>query len=143
MDTLVTLARFLWLAEADLATAALRGYGVECFLADEHFLFWFPVHSVALGGVKLRVKESDAPDAIEILRRAVGEEKIDCPKCGSANVLTKERRSRFVFGLSACVLAYMLALWGGFIAGYIPPRRLKRTYRCEDCGFTWEYRYRQ
>ena len=125
-ERLVTVEEFVWLVEADVATAALRGYGIECFLADDHFILWFPYCSLALGGVKLRVKESDVPDAIEILQWPAREVQARCPNCDSANVLSGARCGWFMFGLCAFFL--------------IPLRPLRRNWQCEDCGFRWKSR---
>jgi hypothetical protein len=103
------------------------------------------LYSVALGGVKLQVSESEAEDAFAILR-SLTQEKTYCPSCGSTDVYLRDRYGLLLFGLSAAVLAYMIcavtlvvaALTAGMLC-YMPPRRLERICRCRHCGHTWNY----
>jgi hypothetical protein len=64
---LVTLARFGWLADADLARCRLEACGIEAFLPDEHMdsLCWH--YAILLGGVPLQVRPEDEEDARAIL----------------------------------------------------------------------------
>jgi hypothetical protein len=69
-EPLVTVASFSSVSEADRAATVLRSCGIECFFEDEHFTAWFPHLAPAFGGVKLQVKESQAAEAMEILRQS-------------------------------------------------------------------------
>jgi hypothetical protein len=46
----------------------LESEGIECYVADGLTAQVQPFYSNAIGGVKLQVKESDVPDALEILQ---------------------------------------------------------------------------
>ena len=122
----VVLRRFLWLTDAEEAACLLRGYGVECFVADMAFLSWYPYLSSALGGVRLWVRRSEFSDAAEILRWAYQKGEDRCPDCESGNVSTGERRG---WG--------MLALCGWCL---IPLHPLKRRRWCNDCWLEWRAR---
>jgi len=88
-------------------------------------------------GIKLKVAESDAPEAMKILEadeQAKTEEIADtgsqvqgkneaCPKCQSTDI-EYERFSRKVFFLSILLLKFPLPL---------PANR----YRCKSCGYAW------
>ncbi len=75
-ESLVTIATFFnqtefLLARARLESAArarLESANIECFAQDENMLRIAGWHSHILGGIKLQVRESDAPDAMTILR---------------------------------------------------------------------------
>ena len=64
---LVTVAKYCYPYEADLAKARLEAEGIPAFAADEHIvrLDWF--YSNAVGGIRVQVAEHDAELAKEIL----------------------------------------------------------------------------
>ena len=68
-ETLVTVATFYNEPEFLLARARLESADIECFAQDENMLRMAGWHSHILGGIKLRVRESDAQDAVAILRQ--------------------------------------------------------------------------
>jgi len=67
-ETLITIARFHNEPEFLLARARLESADIECFAQDENMLRIAGWHSHILGGIKLQVRESDADDALAILR---------------------------------------------------------------------------
>jgi hypothetical protein len=66
---LVLLVRFPEPWQADMFVSLLASEGIQSFLMDEHFVR-NTKHSVAIGGVGVVVRESDAAVAWEILQRA-------------------------------------------------------------------------
>ena len=92
-------------------------------------------YSDAVGGVKLQVAESDAEEALRLLRgnpdmAGVGfasGDPIDaevCQRCGSEEVALDKTPRRLI------VLSWMLL---GFPLPFI-----KRRWRCEACGHRWK-----
>ena len=75
-DDLVTVATFVNPVQADFARSILEMEGIECWLIDETLSNVVPGVGLAIGGVKLQVRESDAPRAVAALRRkeATGKE---------------------------------------------------------------------
>src|SRR6266550_4154106 len=67
-ESLVTIATFFHQTEFLLARARLESANIECFAQDENMLRIAGWHSHILGGFTLQVRESDAPDAMTILR---------------------------------------------------------------------------
>ena len=67
-ETLVTVATFYNELEFLLARARLEAADIECFAENENMLRIGGWHSHILGGIKLRVRESDAQDAASILQ---------------------------------------------------------------------------
>ena len=67
-ESLVTVATFFNQTEFLLARARLESANIECFTQDENMLRIAGWHSQILGGIKLQVRQSDAPDAMTILR---------------------------------------------------------------------------
>lgn len=64
---LVTIASFAYPIEANLAKTRLEAEGIDCVLTNEHFASMGWAWSLAIGGVGLQVRESDAERAAEIL----------------------------------------------------------------------------
>ena len=70
-ERLVTIAVFHSQQEFLLARTRLESADIECFAYDENMLRIGGWHSHILGGIKLQVCESEAQDAMAILRLAV------------------------------------------------------------------------
>jgi hypothetical protein len=115
-ERIVKIAAFIHPMDAYLVKTRMDWEGVECFLFDEYVIAvnWF--YSLVVGGVRLMVRESEFPLAIEILRREPEEpdfldiigESADwpqCPRCTSCKV------------------------------GY---ESLKRKWHCRACGHEWK-----
>jgi len=66
-ETLVTIATFHSEPEFLLARARLESAGIDCFVTGEHMLRIGGWHSHLADGIRLQVRESDAPDARAIL----------------------------------------------------------------------------
>jgi len=137
-DKIVTIANFLEPFEAELARIKLEAEGIRCFLAGKNFVSTYWLYSNADHGIKLQVNDRDAVKAVEILENNDGAEleeihdeeliaepaEIVCPKCKSENI-EYERFSRTVALLSVLFLRFPLPF-------------PKRTYKCQDCGYTWK-----
>jgi|ERR1700724_947157 hypothetical protein len=67
-EDLVTVAVFHSQPEFLLARTRLESADIECFAYDENMLRIAGCHSHILGGIKLQVRESEAQDALAILR---------------------------------------------------------------------------
>lgn len=63
----VTLRKFHDATGAQLARTCLEAAGVECFVAEEHIAYMTELDHTPIGGVKLKVRESDRARALEIL----------------------------------------------------------------------------
>jgi len=141
-DRLVTIANFALgpdpASEAELARIKLEAEGVSCFLTGINFVATYWLLSGADNGVKLKVKESDAERALEILgtheevnmketeqsNSASESDGPRCPKCDCDDI-EYEKFSRKVFYLSILFLRFPLPF-------------LKKDYRCSNCGHTWK-----
>lgn len=134
LETLVTVGAYASPWEAQLARACLEAEGVDSVVADEHLgRIWC---ATTVGGIKLRVREEDAPRAAELLRSRrpipelylVTESDLPaaqrCPSCKSDN-LVLERWS--VLGFLGTWLLLGLAL-------PVPRRR----WSCRGCYSVWK-----
>jgi len=134
-ERLVTIATYSQAIEADLSRTRLESEGIDCFLADEHTVTVNWLYSNAVGGVKLKVRESDGQRAIEILRRqpvtaddpddqVAEHDEIRCPRCDSTDV-NYERFSRRLTFASWLLLSFPFPFF-------------KRKWECRKCGLQWK-----
>ncbi len=130
LEALVTVGIYASSWEAQLARACLEAEGIGSVVADEHLgRIWC---ATTVGGIKLRVREEDAPRASELLRSREPTPELyvvtdsdlplprRCPLCKSDN-LSVERWS--VLGLLGAWLFLGMAL-------PVPRRR----WTCHGCG---------
>jgi hypothetical protein len=134
LESMVTVGAYTSPWEAQLARTCLEAEGIDSVVADEHLArIWC---AATVGGIKLRVREEDAPRAAELLHNLrpipeiylVTEADLPlqqrCPSCKSDN-LSLERWS--VLGLLGAWILLGLA---------IPfPRR---RWSCRGCGSDWK-----
>ncbi len=127
-DSLVTIARYWDVADADLAKAILAMEGVDAVLADVHSRAMIP-----LPEVRLQVRQVDAPRALEILRAGSEEhtgvsgglERFpQCPNCAS-------------YELTRSALPRLVAVVSWLLLG-IPLLFMTRRWRCRSCGHEWK-----
>jgi len=134
LESMITVGAYANPWEAQLARICLEAEGIDSVVADEHLArIWC---AATVGGIKLRVREEDAPHASELLRNLrpipeiylVTETDVPllqrCPSCKSDN-LSLERWS--VLGLLSAWLLFGLAI-------PVPRRR----WSCRGCGSDWK-----
>lgn len=134
---LVTIARFSFPHEAQLAKAQLEASGIPAHIADEHTINMNWLYSDALGGVRLQVLQEYAEEALTILQEesvVITEETEDestattvttaareaCPECGTPYDPLK------IEGRKPAWLTFLLL---GF-----PAWRIRRQQQCHRCG---------
>ncbi len=135
MDDFVTVGTYESYALAGLDRQKLEQHDIICFLADEHTIALRWDLNVALGGIKLRVPETDAEKAKFILRKGEevqvdfkiekGDNEVICPKCDSNNVGT-EKFAKGIFG------------WSWIILGFPIIKKSSGNHRCFYCGHEWK-----
>jgi hypothetical protein len=134
-NALVTVASFNEPYKANIARMKLESEGIKCFLSGENFVETYWLYSLADGGIKLKVKESDSNAAIEILARKetssdtqlsseLGEYDLICPKCRSENI--EYERYSWKMAMISILLFRLPLTW------------LKEEYKCLDCGHIWK-----
>lgn len=65
--SLVTIAAFDFLPQAEIARGRLLAEGIACELADQHLVQTDWLYSIAVGGIKLQVEPRDVTRALAIL----------------------------------------------------------------------------
>lgn len=139
-ELLVTVARFDSQPEAAVARSVLESHGIACVLLDEHTVRLAGQLAAVLGGIKLRVRESDFAAAREILAEDEPEEAMgspearallekqppQCPECLSRDVTPDSRVPLFT----------ALAWWVLGVHSHAGGRR----WACRSCGNEWRTR---
>lgn len=139
-EKLVTVASFTDVIEAKIVQSMLEAEGINCYVQDENIIGMNWMYSAAVGGVKLKVKESDKDEALVLLSDNVRIEEVPaffpdehvkgsadtplCPTCGSDDVI-KEKVSKRAFFLTWIFLGFPIPFFG-------------RTYKCLTCRRTWK-----
>ena len=72
--SLVTVATYDLMPDAHIAMGRLQAEGIECWLADENLVQTDWLYSIAVGGIKLQVRERDATRALQTLARDFSDE---------------------------------------------------------------------
>lgn len=115
---MVLLAVFYSVTEAQVACAYLRSRGFAPFLADENTLNANPFYTLAIGGVRVLIREQEkcaADCALQEFSRLSDsvEEPYRCPICLSDKVLPEPER----------------------------PKEVYAHFRCFDCDHSWDDRH--
>ena len=166
-DELVTIDRFLFIADAEIARATLEAAGIESTLADENVVRLSWGDAQAHGGVRLQVRAEDAEEAESILGAAIEIEphsavpELDadevCSRCGSDEIFPVESRARtfarillltwiafLLINLASCGLHLQQKVIGiAYALALIGPAfaivftAVAPRKRCRKCGLEW------
>jgi hypothetical protein len=137
----ITLKTFVYPTEAYPLQSFLENEGIACMLEGENMVSVDPFLSNAIGGIKLKVAETDYEKARELVQKIKTEEEAEkqkhpvpddliyvdsfCPECDTRGVYRKKMPffKMIVAGLAA-------------LTGLAPAFITKRHY-CIGCGHHW------
>ena len=148
------LITFTYAHEAYLVKGYLESNGIEAIINDELTAQVANIYSNAIGGVKLRVSESDYDQGIQLLKaggylaeeNSKSESKVEivklnkttnkkiCPFCGSDDIAINSRP-----GILTTIVLAIINL--AVMIGAIFPR-FKSSFKCFDCGKEWTFKKR-
>ncbi len=122
MNDFVNIAYYDNAIDAHMAKSKLEAHGIESYLADEHSATMMSHLNNALGGIKLRVLESNSEEARKILE--IKNELIkECPNCNSPDTIEQS-----------------YVKWGTIVAaiiiGLFPNKN--RQFQCKNCEHVWK-----
>jgi DNA-directed RNA polymerase subunit RPC12/RpoP len=124
-DKIIVLKSFDNPIDASLAKSKLDAYGIPCFLSEENLGNLYPVHNPRFSGVRLHLFEHDVEQARQVLYDTVpltAEERMRCPRCGSAQIDVDFSRKSLPKILSFIASLFLVIF------------PLKRVNRCRECG---------
>lgn len=137
---LVTVKTFNTELDARIFMVRLEGEGIECFLFDDNIVGVNPLFNIAVGGVKLKVKQTDVALVHEIIEDIQSSpytdengETICCPHCGSTDVM-----NNFA---SLSNFKNILALFTTFVFSLFPIYR-NTVFRCNQCATEFKTKVR-
>jgi predicted nucleic-acid-binding Zn-ribbon protein len=130
---LVTVATFPEAIEAHIYRNRLETEGIPSVIADENIVTNQPWHSIAYGGVKLRVRAQDQAKALALINQIrYGQESLpaeaddyqapECPVCNSRNL--RQKQISGIWPLIRSVLFFY-------------PIRTRIKLTCLNCGYRW------
>ena len=133
---LVTLRSYRDPIDAELAKARLESAGIPALIVDRYLVSIQWLYSGAIGGVKIKVDESDLANAREVLRENRSVDLLDipesrtapadgesCPMCGSSELeLSRVQRRAAAISLA---LGLPLVAW-------------RNRWICRGCGHSWK-----
>jgi len=129
---LVTIKTFDNAIGAHILQARLEDEGIIAHVHDENIMTVNPLLNVAVGGVKLKVDETDAQKALEIIAEIDQaphtndqDEVIVCPNCQSKELYSDFKSMKSAGGVIAGISSFLFGIF---------PFYYKRLYRCKECG---------
>ncbi|MNE14291.1 hypothetical protein D3C80_1071640 [compost metagenome] len=129
---LITIKIFENAIEAHILKTKLESEGIPAIVVDENVMTLNPFYNIAVGGVKLQIRDEDFEKAnailTEIKQTPITDDNgrtLNCPKCGSANLYTGFKTASNAKGFWAFILSFLYLVF---------PIHYKSVYRCKDCG---------
>lgn len=128
--TFVELRSFDNYIEANIVLNMLQAANVNCHLKDEHLITIDPLHSPAIGGIKLMVHPTHVERAWDLMDDAEQQylRSISCPICHRHALVTVSITKQHKCKLAA--LASML-LNGRSV-------EIAKMYKCTACGYDFK-----
>lgn len=119
-----------------LMKGRLESEEIICYVFDENIVTLNPLFNIAVGGIKLKVKELDAQKALGIIREVQTTPSTDefqnvitCPQCDSENLYTNFKSMKGFIGLVSAILSFILSVF---------PIYFKSVYKCKTCEFEFK-----
>lgn len=129
---LITLKTFSSDISAHLLKTRLESEGVECFILDENIVRLNSFYDLAVGGIRLQVREEDFQRAKELIeeweaRHYLDEEnhELKCPSCQSTAVYAGFKSFKTAAGWLTLAISLLLVVYPFFT---------KTVFRCKECG---------
>lgn len=127
----VTIKTFDKAIDAHILKARLEDEGIECFIYDENIVTVNPLYTLAVGGIKLKINESDIEKANSILSEIDStpftdnnNDAIKCPRCKSTNLISDFKSMNNIGSIFATIIAFIYI---------VIPFYMKSVYKCKNC----------
>ena len=129
---LVTLKTFDTSFEAHLLKTKLENQGIQVFIFDENLISLNPLYNVTIGGIKLKIDESQWHTAKEISDEMDGlkltdeqNQIISCSVCKSQDINYNFKSIKNTKGIFAIILSFLFMVF---------PIYFKTINKCNSCG---------
>lgn len=128
---LVIVATFDSAWQANLLRGKLEDEGIPAYIFDENTVTLNPLYSIAVGGIKVKVREPDYEAALAVYKEVNNaphtnedNEPVTCPYCGSAHI-EAGRGLRSTGAFASFIIS---------ILTFTYPLHRDELYTCQDCG---------
>jgi hypothetical protein len=135
-DKLVTLKTFDNPVQAHILKGRLESDGIESYIFDENIVILNPLYNNLIGGIKLKIRESDLPEATAIIEdientpyQSEEEITIHCPYCHSGNIEGNYKSFKGVKGFFSALISFLTFTY---------PLYYQAAYRCNNCQKLFE-----
>ena len=129
---LTTIRTFDNAPEAHVFRIKLENSGINSYIFDEETITLDPLMTVALGGIKLKVDQTDFDKALNIISEIENSpltnennEILKCPKCDSTELYTGFKSMRGTKGIISTIISFLF---------WVYPLSVKNVYKCKNCG---------
>lgn len=133
---LVTIKVFENAIEAHILKSKLESEGIPAILVNENIVTLNPLYNIAVGGVKLQVRDEDFRKANAIITEVEqipftdeNDHALKCPNCGSSNLYSGFKTANNPKGILALIFSFLYLVF---------PIYYKTVYRCKDCGYEFQ-----
>lgn len=130
---MVTLKTFDTAIDAHILKSRLENEGIPAYIFDENIVTLNPLYTNLVGGIKLRISESDLARAEKILTTLDTAEIVDdhgtriaCPRCGSVNLYSGFKTVRGIKGVVSFIISLLFVVY---------PLYYNSVKKCRDCEF--------
>ena len=134
---LITFKTFENPVDAHLLKSKLESEGIDCFLFDENIVSVMPLYNITVGGIKLKIDDSDLKKAKEIFSEiehtpitSEENEVIKCPNCGSEEIISGFKSFKGVKGILSLIVTFLFTIF---------PIYFKTVHRCKKCDIEFKY----
>lgn len=129
---LVILKRFDNAIDLHLLKIRLEDEDIPCYVFDEHIVSINPLYSNVVGGIKLKVDETDLEKAQAILAEidqtpftTEEDQVLLCPLCDSEKLVSGHKSFKGIGGFFSALFSVLLVVF---------PVYYRKVYKCKDCG---------
>ena len=129
--TFVTIRAFENSIDAHILKSKLESEGIECYLFDDNIVSIMPFYNIIVGGIKLKINDSDLEKVNAILLEieetpVINEnnEILKCPNCGSTEVISGFKSFKSTKGILSLITSFLFAIY---------PIYFKTVHKCKVC----------
>lgn len=133
---LITIRIFDNLIEAQIMKSRFESEDIPCFLFDENIIGLNPLYNITIGGIKLKINESDSEKARKILGEYNNSKIINeqgeiflCPNCKAAEFYKGYKSMKGPKGIFSAIISLVLMVF---------PLYYKTVNKCKVCDFEVE-----
>ena len=129
---LVTIRTFDNSIDSHIWKSKLESEGIKCYLFDENMVSLNLLYNITVGGIKLKINESDFEKANKLIEdieslpyKTENNEILECPNCKSNNLISDYKSIKGIKGILSFITSLFFMIF---------PFYFKRVYKCEECG---------